>query len=304
MMRRTYVGLDLGADQLTAVALQRSRQGVRLTGVRRETLDSAVGLSSQQPNVTDPRRFADALRRVLDPLASGEERIALSLPNRVGRIYLLETEAAFKNRQEGIDILKWRLKASLPAPLQQIQLDYQVLERREDGRQRCVVAAIARPVLEQYEELIETAGRHAVKIDFHSLNLCNFYRPRLEVGEEFFLIAVENNQLSLMYFSGQVLAYHRVREMSPEPEQLFRELSRSLADASTTYPAMQRCPVFAHLDPDLPAALREVLASTLEREVRVLDSQFKRFAGGGPIGLPANGAVLAAISAAEQLMTS
>lgn len=304
MMRRTYVGLDLGAEQLTAVALQRSRQGVKLTGVRREALGGAVELSSRLPNVIDPRRFVEALHRVLDPLASGEERIALSLPNRVGRIYLLETESTFKTRQEGIDILKWRLKASLPAPLQQIQLDYQILERREDGRQRCVAAAIARPVLEQFEELIGTAGRHAVKIDFHSLNLCNYYRPRLDLGDEFFLIAVENNQLSLMYFSGQVLAYHRVREMSPEPEQLFRELSRSLADASATHPAMQRCPVFTHLDPDLPASLREVLASTLEREVRVLDSQFKRFAGGGPIGLPANGAVLAAISAAEHLMTS
>lgn len=304
MMRRTYVGLDLGAEQLTAVALQRSRPAVRLAGVRREGLAGAVELSSRQPNVTDPRRFIEALRRALDPLASGEERVALSLPDRVGRLYLLEIESAFKNRQEGIDILKWRLKGNLPAPPQQIQLDYQVLERREDGRQRCIVAAIARPVLEQFEELLETAGRNAVRIDFHSLSLYNYYRPRLDLGDESFLVGVEKDQLSMMYFTGQVLAYQRVREMLPEPEQLFRELSRSLADAAATHPAMQRCPVIAHLDPDLPVAVREVLASTLEREIRVLDPQLKRFAGGGAIGLPANGAVLAAISAAEQLMAS
>ena len=304
MIRRSYVGLDLDAGQLTAVALQRSRPSVRLAGVRQEALAGSVELSSRQPNVVDPRRFTEALRRALDPLAGSEERVALSLPDRVGRIYLLETETAFKSRQEGIDVIKWRLKGSLPAPPQQVQLDYQVLERREDGRQRCIVVAVARPVLEQYEVLFEAAGRQAVRIEFHSLTLYNYYRQRLDLGAEFFLISVETGQLAMMYFSGQALAYQRVREMSPEPEQLFRELSRSVVDAAVTYPALQRCPVFAHIDPALPATLRDVLSSTLEREVRVLDPQLKRFASGAPVGLPANGPVLAAISAAEQLMLS
>ncbi len=304
MIKRTYVGLDLGAGQLTAAALQRSRPAVHLTGVRREALAGVLEFSSRQPNVTDPGRFVEALRRTLDPLAGGEERIALSLPDRVGRLYLLETESAFKTRQEGVDIIKWRLKGSLPAPPQQVHLDYQVLERREDGRQRCVAIAIARPVLEQFESLIEAAGRHAVQIDFHSLRLCSYYRPNLDLGEEFFLVCVESNQLGMMFFSAQSLAYQRVRELSPEPEQLFRELSRSLVDASANHPSILRCPVFAHLDPDLPGSLREVLTSTLEREVRILDPQLKRYAGVAPLGLPANGAVLAAISAAEQLMVS
>jgi type IV pilus assembly protein PilM len=263
-----------------------------------------VELSGKQPNVTDPRRFVEALRRTLEPLASGEERIALTLPDRVGRTYLLEVETAFKTRQEGIDILKWRLKGNLPVPPQQVQLDYQVLERREDGRQRLIVAAIALPVLEQFEELFETAGRHAVQVGFHSLSLYNYYQPRLDLGDEFLLLGMENSQLSMMYFSARALAYQRVREMAPEPGQLFRELSRSLADASAAHPALPRCPVFAHVDPGLPATLRDVLESTLEREVRVLDPQLKRFAGEAAIGLPATGAVLAAISAAERLMAS
>lgn len=304
MMRRTYIGVDIAAEQLTAAAIQRGRPVSRLAGVRCEVLGSGVDLSSRQPNVTDPKLFVEALRRVLDPLASGEERIALSLPDRVGRLYLLETESAFKTRQEGVDILKWRLKGSLPAPPQQVQLDYQVLERREDGRQRCVAAAVARPVLEQFEELVEAAGRQAVQVDFHSLSLCNYYRPRLDFGDEFLLIGVEGGQLGIMYFSGQVLAYQRVRETRPEPEMLFRELTRTMAEAAAVYPAMQRCPVVAHLDPELTLSVREVLASTLEREVRVLDPQLKRFAGGGNIGLPAGGAALAALGAAERLMGS
>ena len=90
-----------------------------------------------------------------------------------------------------------------------------------------------------------------------------------------------------MYFSGRALAYQRVREVTPEPEMLFRELSLALVEAAAAQPAMHRCPVFAHLDPELGSALRGVLSAALEREVRILDPQLKRFAGGVAIGLPA-----------------
>jgi len=113
---------------------------------------------------------------------------------------------------------------------------------------------------------------------------------------------VERRQFGMMYFSGRALAYQRVREIAPEPELLFREVSRTLAEAATTHPAMQRCPVFAHLDPELATSLGEVLTTTLEREVRILDPQLKRFAGGATVRLPAGGTVLAALGAAERLM--
>jgi len=302
MMKRTYIGVDLAADMLTAVAIQRGRLATQLIGVRREPLPELLELSSRQPNVTEPRRFVELLRRALDPLCGGEERIALSLPDRIGRLYLLEVETSFKTHQEGIDILKWRLKGSLPAAPPQVQLDYQVLERREDGRTRCVVAAIAKPVLEQFEELVVEAGRHAVQVDFHALNLFGYYRPRLDLGEEFLLVGVERDQLSVVYVSGRVLTYQRVRDGEPQAEVLFRELTRTLADAAA-HPGIQRCPVFAHLDPGLGTEVREVLQSTFEREVCYLDPQLKRFAGGAVIGLPPSGAVLAALGAAERLMT-
>jgi type IV pilus assembly protein PilM len=165
------------------------------------------------------------------------------------------------------------------------------------------VAAVARPVLEQYEELLATAGRHAVQVEFHSQSLFNYYHPRLELGDEFLLVAVEQGQLGTMYIAGRALVYQRVRECLPEPEPLFRELSRTLVEAAAIHPALQRCPVFAHFDPGQGAVLREVLEAATERELRVLDPQLKRFAGGAALGLPPTGAVLAALGAAERLIS-
>lgn len=301
MLSRSYPAVDLASTRLTAVALRRGRPAPRLTGVRREELAGVVGLSSRQPNVTDAGRFTAALRRVLDGLDEREARIALVLPDRVGRLFLLETDAPFKSRQEGIDILKWRLKGSLPVPAQQVQLDFQVLERREDGRQRCLAAVIANPVLHQYEELVEAAGREAVQVSLHSLSFYNYYRPRLDLGAEFLLAGIEHGVLSLLYFSAGTLHYQRVRDVAAEPTVLFREVTRTLAEASAHHPGLQRCPVFAHLDPGLDEALTGVLRAAVEREVHQLDPQVRRFAGTVG-GVSADGGLLAALGAAERLM--
>ena len=73
-----------------------------------------VVLSIREPNILEPRRFVEALVDVMAPLAGGEERIALSLPDGVGRVLLAETETAFKSKKEGVEILKWQMKSSLP----------------------------------------------------------------------------------------------------------------------------------------------------------------------------------------------
>lgn len=301
MLSRSYLAVDLTATRLTAVALRRGRPVPRLAGVRREAVDGVLSLSSRQPNVIDVGRFTAALRGALEALDEGEERLALVLPDRVGRLFLLDTDAPFKSRQEGVDILKWRLKGSLPVPAQQVQLDFQVLERCEDGRQRCLAAVIANPVLHQYEELVEAAGREAVQVSLHSLSFYNYYRPRLDLGSEFLLAGVEHGVLSLLYFSAGTLHYQRVRDVAAEPTVLFREVTRTLAEASALHPGLQRCPVFAHLDPGLDGALSAVLCAAVEREVHPLDAQSRRFAGTAG-GQAADGSFLAALGAAEHLM--
>lgn len=316
-MSRIFVGVDIQPGGLYLAALQRRRPSTRLVGLRFESLDGVLQVSSRQPNILDARRFVDGLRRGVEALAGQEERIALSLPDRAGRIYLTDVDAPFKSHQEGVDILKWRLKANLPAPPGQVRIDYQVLDKREDGRQHCIVAAIAEPVLEQYQDLVNEAGRHAVQIDFHAMNLYNYYRPRLDIGDEFILVVLESGLMSLQYVLGHSLCYQRVREFKANPEKTFWEISRTLVEAYEAFPAMKRCAVFAHVDPDMegdidtrktptarpPSGMIQLLSAAFEREVKRLDPALKRFSGEGKTGgLQPAGAVLAALGAAERMM--
>ena len=120
-MSRFFIGVDVQPAGLYLAVLQRNRPHNKLVGLRFESLEGVFAFSSRQPNIRDARRFVDGLRRGVDALAGQEERIALSLPDRAGRIYLTEVDAPFKNYDEGIDILKWRLKSNLPAPPAQMK---------------------------------------------------------------------------------------------------------------------------------------------------------------------------------------
>ncbi len=76
-------------DGLYLAALHRNRAHTQLAGLRFESLEGVMEASSRQPNIRDARRFVEGLRRGVDASLAQEERIALSLPDRSGRIYLI-----------------------------------------------------------------------------------------------------------------------------------------------------------------------------------------------------------------------
>jgi type IV pilus assembly protein PilM len=304
VIRRTYLGLDIRARELRAVSLRRRGRGSSLTGGRVLSLaDGVVTPSFRELNILDLRPFVEGLHEVLGPLAGPEDRISLCLPEPAGRVLLTEVETAFKSKEEGLEVLKWQLKSSLPLDPKDVQLDYQVLEKNDAGRYRLVVTFVARKVLEQYEEVLAEAGYNATVVDFPSLNLYNYYRPRLDLGENFVLAGIEGGSLSLQYFQSRLLCFHRTREVEASPAQVFRELNRSLVGCRENFTGFRRAAVFVHCDWRELEPVLEALRSVFEREVVMLDPHLERLATASLELPPWQGRSLAAaVGAAERLM--
>jgi type IV pilus assembly protein PilM len=305
VFRRRYLALDVASGELRGVALNRQGKGVSLADGRFFPLPQGeLSLCLREPNIAEPRRFVEAIRKVLGPIAAGEERIALSLPDSAGRLLLAETETDFKSKREGVEILKWQLKTSLPADPRAVRLDYQVLKQGETGRCTLIVVLIADRVLHQYEELLNEAGYHAAVVDFHSLHVYNYYRPRLDLGEDFILVGVAGGALSLQFFQGRVLAFHRSRQLQASPLQVFQELSRSVVGCQENFPGFRRAAVFLHSDWPDRQRLADVVRSALGREeVAELSPHLERLV---PPSLPVKPgsfpSLVAAVGAAERLL--
>jgi type IV pilus assembly protein PilM len=305
VIRRIYPALDVTPGELRGVVLHRKGRGVSLDGGRVLSLKKEdLTFSLREPNILEPRRFVEAVGEVLNPLAAGEERIALSLPDGIGRVLLTETESVFKSKKEGIEILKWQLKNSLPGDPKDVQLDYQVLKKNDTGRYTLAVAFIANRVLHQYEELLAEAGYHAAVIDFHSLHVYNYYRPRLDPGEDFILVGIEGGSLSIQLFQGGELVFHRARDVQASPVRVFQELSRSVVGCHEKFPGFRRATLFLHSDWPDRQPLVDALRSAFERdEVVQLEPHLERLAAPSlQVKSGSLGSLVAAVGAAERML--
>jgi type IV pilus assembly protein PilM len=301
---RTYLSLDLRQQELRAVSLTGRRKNPILKGA--QLLALAQGLvqpSARSTNIRDPGRLKAAIQEVLAPIAGGEERLALVLPENIGRLFIIEIDTPFADKAEGEKIIKWQLKGTLPADPEATVLDYQVLDQREDGTKRLLVAAVARRVLAEYEAVITAAGFFPVLIGFHTIFLHNYYRTRLEQPDESVLLILESGFLSLEYSQGRVPLYHRFRQVGEDNSTIFQEISRALVGAQKDYPGLKRAEVFLQSDLAETTVVIDTLRAAFQREVVLLDPHIDRIAS-QPSDWPKwrLRGLAAAVGAAEQMI--
>lgn len=272
MKRRTFLGLDLASHSFRAVSLRRQGRDHELVGGRVLTpATEVIRFSAREPNILDRFRFVSQLREILTPLADQEERIGLSLPDSVGRTLVAEVETIFKTHQEGLEILKWQLKNSLPGEPSQTHIDFQFAGQTDAGKQRVLVSAIRNDILNEYQDAIEEAGFGAVLIDFQAFMLYNYYRPRFNVDDTFVLVSIDGSTLSLHFNVQGQPVYFRSKVIVRDVESVFQELSRTLVAVAKPFPAVKKASVFMHTDWEESEVLLEALQGCFGKDVQVLD---------------------------------
>lgn len=306
MPGRTYLGLEICQQRLRAIAIQRRGKNVVLVGGQTLPLaETVLQPSFKEINVVQPDLFVDAVKGLLVPLAKRDNRIAVALPDRSGQLFLLDVEIPFKNRTEGAEIVRWRLKDLLPdKSTSQIALDYQILEEKESGQKRILAAVINQDVLSQYEDLLDQAGYAAAVVDFHSLALYNAYRTKIDLGNDFILIGVDGCQLTILVFLNRILNFCRVRRVSQDPWQVFQEINRSLVNYRNEQPAFNRMSVHLHSDWQEQEDLFTAVGSAFDQGIQSIVSPVSKLMNGHQLaftGAQATG-MAAALGVAERMI--
>lgn len=304
MIYRTYIGLDLQPGMLRAVSMQRRGRSLTLSDGRLIGLGEGVlSPSFRRENILNRDAFVSAVQEVLDPISGAEERISLALPERAGRILLTQVETPLVNKAEGVEILKWQLRDSLPAE-SELQLDYQVVDRDESGRQHVVVTCIVEDVLKQYEDCLNLAGYGAENIDFRCSCQFNYYHNRLDSDDDYILILTEGTSLVLQVYQSGVPVYHRSCEITGDVESVYREVSRVLSGERSRLGGLRRETIYLHSDRIENEELLEALKSLFERDsILLLDPELSRLKI-PELSLDKNQArsLITAIGAADRLM--
>jgi type IV pilus assembly protein PilM len=241
--------------------------------------------SLREVNVQNPTAFLATMRELYLKLLTNVRQVSVSLPDSTGRAMLLDVETRFKSRDEGCDIIRWKLKKNYPFDINDAHLDYQVIQERETGGISLLVSLIAKPVVHQYEDLLVEAGLEPNRIDFTTFNLYHLFSQRLELAENSLLITCHGGVIGILIYYGGMLEFCRAKELPggiPEPNRIFREINSSYLVYQEKYPGHSPVEAFCVYTGDDAEAFRSLVGEATGLEPVLLDVERVVARGNGP----------------------
>lgn len=271
LMSKSALGLELSSDGLRFALVSGGKSPRLDAGLFAPLPAGTLQFSRREPNVGNPQVFVAQVREAHGRLLTKQRTVSVSLPDATGRVVLLDLEARFKNREEGLDIIRWKLKKSLPFDISQVHLDFQTLAEKENGAVSLLVSLISRPVVTQYEELLLEAGLEPKFLDFTSFNLYRLFAPRLEISENGAFVTFYGGAMTVLIFYGGVLSFYRTKETVGEAQNLYREVNSSFLVYSDRYPGQTVGEVFCMAGASDAEAFRSLVAEASGLEPVLLD---------------------------------
>jgi len=165
LVRRTSLWLDAIPHPPMALEIAPDRIAVAKWG-RASSLDAfavealppgAVIPSAVETNLVNSAAVKSAAAKACDRVRTKGEDAALILPDPVIRVFVQHFEDFPRSRDEGIPLLRWKLKKSVPFEADETVISYFRQAPREAGVD--IVVAIARQrIVREYESLAEGVG--------------------------------------------------------------------------------------------------------------------------------------------------
>jgi type IV pilus assembly protein PilM len=263
LFTKTSIGVEISPSGVAFALVTGTAKAPRLERVAYAPLaPAAMRVSLREPNIIDPQAFIDCFCNAHNLLLSKTKQLSVTLPDSAGRIMLMDVEGRFKNRAEGLDMIRWKLKKNIPFDVADTHLDYQLLKIRENGEMALLVALVSRKVIEQYEELLTTAGFTPGRIDFNSLSICRIFNRRLSLLDDSMLFFYYNNTLGIMAYHDGVPEFLRFKELPDAlaaQSRVFIEINNSLRVYRERFPEREATVVFCVAPPDMAREFCEMV---------------------------------------------
>ena len=214
------VGIELNSDCIR-IASVRARNGQ----IHVEHMDSAplppgkVQVSPFKPNIVELEPVAEALRQLWARNRTRSPKVCLLVQDRTAIAFPVTLESAPANPQECVELLRFKLKKSIPFRVEDAQISYFMDSGQSDFRSSNLwVSVMNSQVLHQYEELIQSVtGSECGLVDLTTFNFMNLAHSEIQTNgwqqEDHLYINLNRDYISLAITQKEKLMFFRSREM-------------------------------------------------------------------------------------------
>ncbi len=174
--RRTasLVGLDIGSSAVKAVELDQSGNGYRVSAIGSEPVPPH---SVVEGACRDSRAVAEAIRRVFDRTRIKTRNVAASVPGN--GVMIKKIALPVMSDDELAESIRWEAAQLIPFDLQDVNLDYQILQAGSDGSDHAtmeiLLVAAKKEKIADFTDVITLAGRVPVVVDVDAFALQNAF---------------------------------------------------------------------------------------------------------------------------------
>jgi hypothetical protein len=227
------VAIEVRPRSIGAVRAQRGRGRWVLGAAASLTLpDRTISLSMTQPNVVEPVAFRETIQSLLEragiPLAG---TIGLVLPDPVARVYLMPAaDVSGKDSAETEEMIRFRLRKAVPFDIKDARLAIALPGPEvKEGEGQVIAVAIARGVLEGYEQALGALGLHVGLVELSGLAILSAIEGARPPGDHLVVNWDEGYVSLLLSRAGQlVLARTLTGEAATSREDVVREAANTV----------------------------------------------------------------------------
>lgn len=261
-----FVALDIGSHSIKMVETQIDKNTYRVEHLGVLPLPPGA---IQNNLVFDQTSVIDAIRRLIQENGVKANKVISAVPGRA--VIMKKIQMPMQEEDELEANLEFEANAVIPENLENVNLDYQVLNVIEDGRKlEVLLVAVKKEIVNSYTDVIQAAGLTPAVMDVDYFALENMYEANYDTnagdGGVTGLIHVGARYTSMTLLLKGVSIFTGDLPMGGEEftDNLQRELNISLE-------AAERFKVTGRLDggtgPDLETTLRP-MAENLTQEIR------------------------------------
>ena len=167
----TTVGLDIGSGLIKLVAISHASGGPVITKVAFATVGNDAIVEGE---VMDPGIVADAIKGLLASAGIKTKKVVTAVG---GRDVIIKKIAMDRMKEpEAREVIRWEAEQHVPFDMDNVELDFQILDPEGDGLQMTVLLVAAkRELVEHKVALLSDVGLEPAVIDIDAFALHNAF---------------------------------------------------------------------------------------------------------------------------------
>lgn len=197
--------------QFFSVARMDPRRSHRVEGFAVENIPQGlVEPSLTEPGVRSIEELGRIIKATLIKAGVNTNRISLAIPDACARVAIHPFETLPSKREEKTELLKWKLKKTIPYAIDDSHLSY-VEQKTETGKNHVITANIHKEILAQLEEVFESLGIHVGFVTlstFAAYELLARQHPD-EIRKSVLFMRVRSSNISSLIIQQEALVFYR-----------------------------------------------------------------------------------------------